>query len=339
MWILILCIIFMILIFADTSVAAATEAVELILHNLLPSLFPFFVLTNLLTRAGKISLLTGFLCGYPAGAMACAQLYKTGTLTKTEAQRYSMFTSNAGPTFITGAVGVGMCASKAIGFLLLGVHLLASLTVAVIAQYLFPKSSSSVPHTAPQSKPVPFGTQLTNAITAALKQIAVVCGYVLFFGVLLSLLETFGIKNPILFSLLEITTGMNRLLTPLGSPASMPALLSILPIAAMLLGFSGLSIHAQIIAILNQAGLPARFFILGKILQSFLSGIYTWLFLQLPFVYEWLAQSSLTISASADFITDTTSFNSLHLLLIEATLVIAIYCAAMKQKLKRAALL
>lgn len=344
MWILILCLIFLIMTYANVSIEAAKNALELIAYNLLPSLFPFFVLTNMLIKSGKMALLTGFLCGYPAGAMACADLYQTGTLTKEEALRYSMFTSNAGPTFIVGAVGVGMCASKAIGFTLLGVHLAASLTVAILSFLLFPvkKSTSDTPNPqAPvqQTISIPFGTQLTEAITSALKQIAVVCGYVLFFAVLLGLLQSLGLQSPIVFSLLEITTGMNCLLTPLGAPASMPALLTILPLAAMLLGFSGLSIHAQIIAILNHGGLPARFFVLGKSLQALFSGLYAWVLLQIPAVYEWLADSSLAVSASADFVPNTASFHTLQVLLLEATAVIAVYCGAIKRKLKRIALL
>lgn len=344
MWILILCLIFLIMTYANVSMEAAKNAISLIAYNLLPSLFPFFVLTNMLMKSGKIALLTGFLCGYPAGAMACADLYQAGTLTKEEALRYSMFTSNAGPTFIVGAVGVGMCASKAIGFTLLGVHLVASMTVAVISLFLFPikKSASEAPSPQspiPQATGIPFGTQLTDAITSALKQIAVVCGYVLFFAVLLGLLQSLGLQSPVVFSLLEITTGMNCLLTPLGSPASMPALLTILPLAAMLLGFSGLSIHGQIIAILNRRGLPARFFILGKILQALFSGLYAWGLLQIPAVYEWLADSSLAVSASADLVPGTSTYNTIQVLLLEATAVIAVYCGTIKRKLKHIALL
>lgn len=344
MWIFILFVIVLIMVQANVSIEAAKSAMELILYNLLPSLFPFFVLTNMLVKSGKIALLSGFLCGYPAGAMACANLYQAGVLSKKEAQRYSMFTSNAGPTFVVGAVGVGMCASKAIGFFLLGIHLAAALAVAGISFFLFPLEKKAPgarkPHAAPalHAPAIPFGTQLTDAITAALKQIVIVCGYVLFFAVLLGVLQSFGFTSPVLFSILEITTGMNCLLTPLGSPASMPVLLNILPLAAMLLGFSGLSIHAQIIAILNRVGLPARFFVLGKTLQALLSGLFSWLLLQNHIVYTWLAESLLILSASADFTANTTASGNLQLLLLEATAVIAVYCTAMKRKLKRLAL-
>lgn len=343
MWILIIGLIMMVMLYSNLSIDAAQNAVELILYNLLPSLFPFFVLTNMLVKSGRIALLSGFLCGYPAGAMACANLYQEGTLRKEEALRYSMFTSNAGPTFIVGAVGVGMCASKEIGFLLLGVHFMAALTVAALSFLLIPVKKTvkaRTPQTesitvAPSVPHIPFGTQLTQAITSALRQIAIVCGYVIFFAVLIGLLRATGIQNGIVFSLLEITTGMNCLLTPFGSPASMPALLSILPLAAMLLGFSGLCIHAQIIAILNRAGLPARYFVFGKIMQALFSGLYARLLLQIPSVYQWLADSSIVVSASADLYAQTAIIGSPELLLTELTAALAIACACLKKKLKR----
>lgn len=347
MWILIVGLIVMVILYSNVSIDAAKNAVELITYNLLPSLFPFFVLTNMLVRSGKIALVSGFLCGYPAGATACANLYKEGTLTKEEALRYSVFTSNAGPTFIVGAVGVGMCASKAIGLFLLAIHFAAALTVAALSFLLIPAKKSTGtgsghPSNATASLPkqhIPLGTQLTEAITVAMKQIAVVCGYVLFFAVLMSLLQVAGIQNGIVFSLLEITTGMNCLLTPLGSPASMPALLSILPIAAILLGFSGLSIHAQIISILNRAGLPARYFVFGKTAQALLSGFYTWLLLQIPSVYQYLEGSSLAVSASADLLPQTTVLGSPQLLFAELTAALAVGCVSLKKKLKHSPLL
>lgn len=346
MWILTIGLILMVMLYSNISMDAAKNAVELITYNLLPSLFPFFVLTNMLVKAGKIALLSGFLCGYPAGAMACANLYQEGKLTKEESLRYSVFTSNAGPTFLVGAVGIGMCASKAIGFFLLGIHFAAALTVAAFSFLLMPVKKSinvKVTHGHPAvSVPephIPFGTQLTDAIAAALKQIAIVCGYVLFFAVLQGLLQAMGIQNAIVFSLLEITTGMNCLLTPLGSPASMPALLSILPLAAMLLGFSGLCIHAQIIAILNRAGLPARYFFLGKTAQALLSGLYTWLLLQIPSIYQCLAESSLAVSVSADLLPHVTGFGSPQLLFAELTAALAVGCLSVKKKLKHSPLL
>ena len=339
MWIIILCFIVLLLLFSDCSLTAAVDAIELIAYTLVPSLFPFFVLTNLLTRVGKISLLTGFFCGYPSGAMACAQLYQTGKISKNEALRYSMFTSNAGPSFLISAIGIGMCASKAIGFLLLGIHLAAAFTVALIAWRCFPKEQTHIMQNIVQTQSRPLGMQLTEAITIAIKQIGVVCGYVLIFSVLLGILQALGINSPILFSLLEITTGMNSLLTPLGSSASMPALLTLLPFVAVLLGFSGLCIHAQIIAILNNAGLPARFFTIGKILQAFFSGLYTYILLQIPSIYNLLLHSSITTSVLPESLSSPTSAFGLQLLLVEITLTLAVYCGDFKQKLKQRALL
>lgn len=337
MWILYLLLIVLIMIFSNASIEAAQNAVELFAYSIVPSLFPFFVLTNMLLRSGKAALLPGFLCGYPTGAIACATLYQQGSISRSKAETFSSFTSNAGPTFVLGAVGVTMCRSVAVGSLLLLTHMAAALTT-MLAIKLLKKDdpdykvlkSASPPVQQPADK-IYFGEQLTNAIVSALKQIAAVGGYILFFAVLIGILKEIGIQNGILFSLLEITTGLKYLISSLPQETFLPALIRILPLAAFLLGFSGLCIHAQIIAILNKGKLRSRFFILGKLMQAVFAGLYTYLLLKLPVVVN--AIYELPVFSSANEIVLPVVQGTPILLFIEALPVAVILFGALRRKL------
>ena len=108
---------------AKTALAGATEGLEICIRTVIPSLFPFFILSTLLTGnllgtnirllrpLGKICgipngaesvLLVGFLGGYPTGAQAVCQAWRSGGLSKNDAQRMLGFCNNAGPAFLFG---------------------------------------------------------------------------------------------------------------------------------------------------------------------------------------------------------------------------------------------
>ena len=98
------------LFFPDVSATAAREGVALCLQTVLPSLFPFFVLSSLLIACGASELLSALLSplmrplfglsgvgaaalalglcgGYPVGARTAAELVENGALSRDEGER------------------------------------------------------------------------------------------------------------------------------------------------------------------------------------------------------------------------------------------------------------
>ena len=125
-------------------------AVELCLSLILPSLFPFFVLSVLLNRlglpgylgrlltplasrvygvtgAGASALLIGLTGGYPLGAAYIADMERSGAITAREGERLLAFCNNSGPAFIIGAVGAGAFGSGKAGLLLYLCHVLSAM--------------------------------------------------------------------------------------------------------------------------------------------------------------------------------------------------------------------
>ena len=155
-----LCVLFIIciVVFSKTAVESALNGLLLWSTIVVPSLFPFFVSSELmnsigLTRAAGVllepvmrpffnvpgcasfALALGIASGYPVGAKITADLRKNGSLSKCEAERLLAFTNNSGPLFIIGAVGTGMFGSSVIGVFLYLCHLLSSLTVGLIFRF------------------------------------------------------------------------------------------------------------------------------------------------------------------------------------------------------------
>ena len=128
---------------------ACREALEMCARLLIPSLFPFFVLSGYLNRVGLPGLLgrvfapfaarlfgvsgagasafvMGLLGGYPAGAAYIADMERSGSVTAREAEQLLAFCNNSGPAFIVGAVGLGVFGSVRYGLILYSIHVLAA---------------------------------------------------------------------------------------------------------------------------------------------------------------------------------------------------------------------
>lgn len=136
-------------LYPEESVDAAKNGLTLCANVIIPSLFPFFVLTTLIVQLGlsnyfgrvlepimrplfnvngacATAFVLGFIGGYPVGAKAVISLYENGDCTKAEAERLLSFCNNSGPAFIFGVVGAGIFSSGKIGLLLYLAHTAAS---------------------------------------------------------------------------------------------------------------------------------------------------------------------------------------------------------------------
>ena len=113
------------LLLPEEGAQAARDALALCAQTVVPSLFPFFVLSALLTSgsasalfasllsplmrplfslsgAGASALALGLCGGYPVGARTAAALVENGSLPREEGERLLAFCNNAGPGFLLG---------------------------------------------------------------------------------------------------------------------------------------------------------------------------------------------------------------------------------------------
>lgn len=110
------------ILFSETNLVAAQDGLYLWASKVLPSLFPFFVATELLCQTnftyllGKflnklikpvfnvpgesvIALILGTISGYPVGAKVVCNLKKEKIISKIEAERLIAYTNNSRSSF------------------------------------------------------------------------------------------------------------------------------------------------------------------------------------------------------------------------------------------------
>ncbi len=231
------------LIFSSSNLPAIKKGLALWANSVVPSLFPFFVATELLMNTnfvnvlgrffnkimkplfnirgeGALGFIMGLISGYPVGAKIACDFRENNICSKEECERLLSFTNNSGPLFILGTVGISMFGNSTIGLLLLITHILACLTVGIIFRF-WKFNSSSPDYVSTKSsnykkyKNVTFsnlGDVLGKSITNSISTVLMIGGFVVIFSSIISILKASGILsslvlmfNPI-FNILHIDT-------------------------------------------------------------------------------------------------------------------------------------
>ena len=278
-------------LYSGPAAAGARHGLEVCAATLVPSLLPFFVLSNLLSMLGLADLLGGLFGGamarlfrtspagaqalflglsggYPLGASVVADLRRQGRVSREEAERLLAFCNNSGPAFILGAAG-GVLKSPQAGAMLYLTHVLAAITVGVLMR---PSGLPQSGQAAPVTPPLPFGKALTAAVTRAVNSTLMVCGYVVLFGALLGFLTPLATLPPLWQSavsgILELGSGIAALTGMTPTPAVLAA-------AAFLLGWGGLSVHCQTMGVLADTDIKCARHLAGRALCGLLAAVYT----------------------------------------------------------------
>ncbi len=286
---------------------AARRGLALCAQGIVPALFPFFVLSNLLSAlglaqalarpaapvmrklfrlsgAGAAAFLIGVTGGYPLGAATVAAQYRRGELDEAEAKRLVRFCNNSGPAFIVGAAGSAAFGSARAGFLLYAAHVLAALLLGFLLSRRSPPPAAREVVPAPDASPA---DAFPEAVFSAVKSTLLLCGYVVFFSVAVGLLDTLGVfagaagtlsrlsglglgqSRALLTGLLELGGGIGAL------RGQSPDAVS-LALAAFLLGWGGLSVLLQTRAVLADTPLVDAPLGRCKLLHGLLSALLAW---------------------------------------------------------------
>ena len=324
----------------EEAIAGAKDGLLLCFNVIVPSLFPFFVLSSLVVDLGLAAYLgraleglmrplfrvsgscaaavaLGFIGGYPVGARTALQLYQQGLCTKTEAERLLAFCNNSGPAFILGVVGAGVFGDGRVGLLLYLTHALASMVVGLL--FRFYGGAEGKASSKPRPKPiqtVSFPAAFTGAVSRSLQSTLNICAFVVFFAVVLRLLTAYGVLSAVasLLSLAgfegewakRLVAGLLELSSGVSSLRGSTQLAGRVSMAAFMLGWAGLSVHCQVLSFLVDSGLSARAYLMGKLCHGLIAAGLTYAVTRLfPLsapVADYLAEQTESI-ASLDFST------------------------------------
>jgi len=288
---------------AEKVRASCFDALLICGRLIIPSLFPFLVLSAFVTKlglpgilgrlispltgraygispAGASALIMGLLGGYPSGAAYIAAMEREEIIDTQEGERLIAFCNNSGPAFIIGVMGAGIFHSVKTGLQLYAVHILSAL----LTGFLFKAKGYSKSVTAHRLDETRCAEALVQSVKQAVLTIINICGFIIFFSVLITLMDCGGIFSFLCSSLTKVSgesIGFSRALLSgifeLGSAAAAMEGLSSSPLhlalAAALLGWGGLSVHFQTLAVLSDSKIKGSLHLAGRLISAMLAFI------------------------------------------------------------------
>lgn len=293
----------LLLLFPSVCVQGAASGLCLWLDTMVPTLFPFLIITNILRdyhgiplfehlfspilsrifktgSGGAYPVILGCLCGYPMGAKAVCDSLSGGRIQPREADYLITFVNNPSPVYMTGYVCLYILGREDLRFPLLMIILTVPAITAFIIRRLPGNRHAPGPVLlAAQLSRQNSGGSLNRCITDACDVLVKVGGFMMIFSVFSALIQQLpgipAVAVCIIAGLLEQTTGL-ALLKAQAISAEIKTVL-----AMVFVCFGGLSILAQTYSIIHPQGLSVKKYIFGKIISGTAAGLLTlgWLYI------------------------------------------------------------
>ncbi|NLY50194.1 MAG: sporulation integral membrane protein YlbJ [Firmicutes bacterium] len=259
---------------------------------------------------GSFVMAMGLASGYPIGAVLTARLRKQKLCTRVEAERLMSFTNTADPLFMIGAVAVGMFGIVQLGVVLTIAHYIGALLVGLVLRFYAANDRERIPQDSIQGNVFvralkalyrarvedarPFGRLLGDAIKQSVNTLLVVGGFIILFSVLIQmattvgftafmakafgrLLTLFGLSEGLASSLVsgffEITIGSDLVARAADASGTVLPLLQRTVVASAIIAWSGLSVHFQVAAMINETDIRMTPYVAARALHAVFSAL------------------------------------------------------------------
>ncbi len=291
---------------SDIASERVLEALTLCATRVIPALFPFLIVSSLVVGSGLTepiekylkrpfgvlfgvggesgcAFLLGLLCGFPIATRCALSLYEDGRIGKEELCRLMTFSNIPSLAFTVGYVGRSLLKNATLGWLLWGATVLSALVMGALEQALLGgvrPPEVSVRWLAPRRR---LSALLTDSILSSCTSMLTICGFVIFFSALSGSLESLlsptvpeGI-TALLWGGFELTGGMAK------AAACSPPLCYVL--CGVFSGWSGLSVHFQLMSICTGKELSFRPYFVAKLAQGILTPLF---FMAMLWGFGWI---------------------------------------------------
>ncbi|WP_297713135.1 sporulation integral membrane protein YlbJ [Clostridium sp.] len=311
----------------ENCIDAALIGVNLVVKTIIPTIFPFSVICNLLisydgvglyskilgpilckplklSKSSSFPIVASFLSGYPLGCKYCCDLYSLGYINRREFERLLNIASNASPMFIIGSIGATMLGDIRLGFILLIGNYLSSIIVGILTMNNS-KTSSTLKELPKNNINTNFGSALKSALDNGINTTLQVGAFVVLFSIIISIIKNNTYISIVFYNIeeflnlpkysiyglflgsVEFTNGC-KLITTL--PLTLPFKLAII---SFICSFSGLSVIAQISSFVYKYDISIAKYSFIKFIQGVISFIITFI-LSSVFSLQYTAYTSTT---------------------------------------------
>lgn len=285
---------------SSISFTSITNTVNIFLYNMLPAIFPFIFITNILIKSGASHNLTyglskfvsklynipviccpaiimGFLLGYPNAATHLNHLYTENKINSKTILKMLSYTSNASPAFIIATIGIGFYNNIYIGIIFLVSHFLSALILGLLLRNTdtnIIQQNTIKSYTKYEKTSKDMFLVITESMICTLKTLGIIFCFTTIFAIIstffCNILNLNGNLSTIVTAILELTHGMQQL------ASSSFSLDTKLILTSFFLSFGSFMIIYQIYAVVHSSKISLFKFIFYKILHGIISSIITY---------------------------------------------------------------
>jgi len=230
------------------------------------------------------ALLIGGIAGFPMGAKTVKEIYlRNNHKYKNEAERTLAFCNNCSVSFAVSAAGMLVFNNIKIGFYLFFIQLISAVITGTIIKIIFYDKNKNIG--APFAAPVYMNKKIeiekssvAEMISESVTGILNICGTVLFFYIVANILFEYLNFLPVLTDpinrqfiktivsgIFEISSGINSLVN-----LNISEYYKII-LASIILSWTGISVHFQIIHIIKDLKISLKPYFTGKIIHGIIS--------------------------------------------------------------------
>lgn len=297
----------------NTCMQSTFTGLNLVIKAILPTIFPFSVICNLIIHYDGISfysnilgpiickplklsncssfpIVASLLCGYPLGCKYCCDLYGLGYISKEEYLRLLNIASNASPIFLIGSVGAAMLGNIKYGFILLLGNYLAPLIIGFFTKKNTHEFNNSNEYPLKTDGSYNFGIIIKTSIENAINTTLQVGAFVIIFSIIIGIIKNNSLIN-IIFNNVEKLLSLSpnslygiflgsieytngcKILTSISS-----SIIFKLSAISFICSFSGLSIIGQISSFTGKFNVSLKKYSFIKFIQGIISFIITFIF-------------------------------------------------------------
>lgn len=271
------------------SAEGALNGLRFCVEVLVPSLFPFMVLSSFTVKSGicsyfekplgKITRVLFGLCGscgttiflslvggFPVGARGISTLYREKIIGEKQAEQMAYFAVCSGPGFLITFVGMSLFKSPKIGLLLFCASAIVVVVLGLFSRFFVAKDENAFEAERQKKIALPLSNAITEAASDGSKACIDMCAMVVIFSSFIAICDYYLSGLPELekccYVLLEVTSACNELC---GSVK--------IEVIAFAVGFGGLCVHFQIFQALGDIKFSKCKFFIFRIVQGIFTAV------------------------------------------------------------------
>ncbi len=273
------------------------ESLNIWVKAIIPSLFPFFVISDLLITYNFIDyipnkikkhicrllnisdsalsiLLLSMISGFPSNGRNTHSLYNKGMISKDEASYILMYTHFSSPVFILTTCSLLYLKNEKIGIILLLSHYLSNIIIGILFRNINNPSfdNSIIKEHKSQNFTINFIKSIKSSIDSLLLILGILTIFLIISSIFINILNTNLYTSAIIRSILEITLGLKYI-----SNLNISLIHKII-LFSSILSFGGLSVHMQVISQIIEDKISCKYYLMGRIFQVLFSIILSYIF-------------------------------------------------------------